>query len=114
MITFVRTCYACPEQYDAFDKRRKLVGYLRLRHGKFTVQCPTVGGETVLVENIDDYDTGIFSDDERDAYLEKAARAIGQHLGYPYVTYSVVDEWAVDEYENILYNEGWLKGGKNE
>jgi plasmid stability protein len=32
VVRLVRTCFACPEQYDAFIGEEK-VGYLRLRHG---------------------------------------------------------------------------------
>jgi hypothetical protein len=95
MITLVRTCYACPEQYNALDKEGKTVGYLRLRHGTFTVECPDVGGELVYVEKIDEL-TGIFSDEEREKYLEQAVKAIGHHMGYSSVTYRVVDEWDDD------------------
>jgi hypothetical protein len=41
-----RTCHACPEQYDAC-MNGKAVGYLRLRHGHFTVSCPKAQGEMV-------------------------------------------------------------------
>ena len=46
MITFRQTCWACPERYDAFDGDRR-VGYRRLRHASFTVECPHVGGDLV-------------------------------------------------------------------
>lgn len=32
-----KTCGACPEQYDALTETNKVIGYLRLRHGIFTV-----------------------------------------------------------------------------
>lgn len=99
MITFVRTCYACPEQYDAFDGNGKQIGYLRLRHSQFTVECPDVGGELVYIENVGDDDTGIFSDEERATYLKKAAYAIGQHAGYSFVEYKVIDDWDMKEGE---------------
>ena len=35
----VMTCECCPEQYDVYKNDEK-VGYLRLRHGVFTVDCP--------------------------------------------------------------------------
>jgi hypothetical protein len=44
MIKLVRTCFACPEQYDAFDGEKK-VGYLRLRHGCFTVDYVADGND---------------------------------------------------------------------
>ena len=37
--TLVRTCYACPEQYDVFFHDFQ-IGYLRLRHGNFTAEYP--------------------------------------------------------------------------
>lgn len=73
-INLIQTCGACPEQYDAFDKEGKQVGYLRLRHGCFTVEYPSCGGETVYIaEPIGD---GIFELEERDFYLKQAKKAI--------------------------------------
>jgi hypothetical protein len=73
-LKLVLTCFACPEQYDAFDGRGKLVGYLRLRHGRFTVDVPHCGGETIYsaAPNGD----GMFDDDERMYYLLEAVTAI--------------------------------------
>jgi hypothetical protein len=73
MIKLVLTCGACPEQYDAFDGDR-LVGYLRLRHGSFTVQCPNTLGQ--LVYEASPEGDGIFTTDERDYYLRFAVDAI--------------------------------------
>lgn len=36
-LKFVKTCSACPEQYDVFDSDGNEVGYVRLRHGFFRV-----------------------------------------------------------------------------
>lgn len=73
MISFKKTCDACPEQYDAYmDDER--VGYLRLRHGVFTVVCPDIGG-TLVYEALPEGDGGFF-DQERDYYLRFAADAI--------------------------------------
>lgn len=73
-----QTCSACPEQYDAFigDER---VGYLRLRHGRFTVEVPDVGGK--LVYEAEPKGDGCFADDERDYYLAKAVVAILEERG---------------------------------
>ena len=67
------TCGACPEQYDAYigDER---VGYLRLRHGWFYVECPDCGGETVYES--EPKGDGLFDDDEREFYLREAVAAI--------------------------------------
>ena len=67
------TCSACPEQYDVF-KDDKIVGYLRLRHGHFSVEYPDCGGE--LVYEAQPKGDGIFEDDERDKYLTNAINAI--------------------------------------
>lgn len=64
---------ACPEQYDAFLDGEK-VGYLRLRHGGFTVECPDCGG--CLVYRASPIGDGAFEDYERDYYLKFAAVAI--------------------------------------
>lgn len=73
-ITLVKTCGACPEQYDAFDKSGKQIAYLRLRHGSFTVECPDVGGE--LVYSVCPNGDGMFDDNERSGYLSDAKMAI--------------------------------------
>lgn len=72
-VRLVQTCAACPEQYDAFIGGRQ-VGYLRLRHGWFTVEVPDVGGELVYsAETIGD---GAFDVSERDMHLGAAKAAI--------------------------------------
>ena len=72
-----KTCDACPEQYDAFDESGRLIGYLRLRHGYFTVQCPDAGGD--LVYSAEPEGDGIFGDIERDIYLLAAKKAIADY-----------------------------------
>lgn len=79
-IELVQTCGACPEQYDVIFNGEK-VGYLRLRHGCFTVRYPDCTGELIY----EDYPKGdgIFEPDEREIYLEKAIEAITvKLLGY--------------------------------
>lgn len=77
MIRLVETCGACPEQYDAFDDNT-VVGYLRLRHGRFSVEVPCPGGKTVYEAT--PKGDGIFEPDERDYYLRFAVDAIERHL----------------------------------
>lgn len=77
MIRLVLTCGACPEQYDAFDGE-VTVGYLRLRHGRFTVQFPDVGGE--LIYGACPIGDGVFMDDERDYFLRFAVDAIQRRV----------------------------------
>ncbi len=68
-----------------------MVGYMRLRHGHFTVECPDVGGAFVYraYPNGD----GSFDDDERDYYLQWAVDNIQRwRLGAVNVPYEVVKE----------------------
>ena len=74
-IGFKRTCFACPEQYDAIDViTNEIIGYLRLRHGHFTVTVPDVSGELVY-ESYPSGD-GCFEENERMEELIEAAIAI--------------------------------------
>ena len=68
---------ACPEQYNAY-LGGKQVGYLRLRHGAFSVDFPDCGGETIYEAS--PAGDGIFADDERDYYLRFAVDAILKRL----------------------------------
>lgn len=68
-----QTCYACPEQYDAYDENGNEIAYLRLRHGYFRVECP-FGGE--LVYSASPEGDGLFMSHEREFYLERAKSAI--------------------------------------
>lgn len=77
-LQLVCTCGACPEQYDVFDAAGKKVGYLRLRHGKFRVECPDALEETVYEAT--PKGDGIFEADEREHFLQKAVVAIKEWL----------------------------------
>lgn len=76
-IILEKTCWACPEQYDAKDGAR-VVGYLRLRWGYFRAHCPDVGGEVVYETDIGDSGMdGCFEDDtQREYHLNLAKEAI--------------------------------------
>jgi len=76
-IELVQTCGACPEQYEAFIKNKQ-VGYLRLRHGVFSVESPDCGGEIIYEATLNG--DGIFDEDERDYYLNAAKSAILKHI----------------------------------
>ena len=91
-IRLVETCGACPEQYDAFVGDRE-VGYLRLRHGRFTVQCPDVGGEYVYVAH--PKGDGVFENEERYGYLNEAKAAIADWVNADSAQ-KAVDEWSGD------------------
>ena len=72
----VLTCGACPEQYDVF-KDGKQVGYLRLRHGFFSVECPDACG--TLVYETEPRGDGSFYPDERRPYLNRAIEEIRRY-----------------------------------
>ena len=76
-IELVQTCGACPEQYDAFLDGKQ-VGYLRLRHGYFSVTYPDVSGEYVY--GAEPKGDGLFEDDERSGYLANARMALAIKL----------------------------------
>jgi len=59
-LSFVKTCGACPEQYDIYWKRL-YVGYARLRHSTFRVDAPGCGLETVYSARPEG--DGIFADE---------------------------------------------------
>jgi len=69
-IKLLQTCFACPEQYDAYFDGKE-VGYLRLRWGNFTADFMD---ETVYTANPNG--DGIFESEEREFYLTEAKKAI--------------------------------------
>ena len=75
----IKTCDACPEQYDVINPDTDvMLGYIRLRWGRFRVTCPDFGGEEVICEQISDDPIGIFPDEHRDQYLARALNAISK------------------------------------
>jgi hypothetical protein len=74
-VKLVLTCGACPEQYDAYLDDRQ-IGYMRLRHGVFTVDYPDHGGAQVYCTT-DLWGDGEFWDAaERKKHLTKAVKAL--------------------------------------
>ena len=72
----VKTCGACPEQYDVFDDSGHQVAYFRLRHGCFTVDVPCHNTETIYEEY--PKGDGMFNDDERMFYLTEAINKVAE------------------------------------
>lgn len=94
-IKLIRTSYACPEQYDAIYED-ECIGYLRLRHGTFSVYCPDYDG--MLVYFAHPKGDGIFADEqERHHHLSFAISHIalwyqhGKSLPTPRVEYVIED-----------------------
>lgn len=65
----IKISHGCPEQYDV-KRDDEVVGYLRLRHGRFTVEYPDCGGKELL--SCRPKGDGWFEEDEREAYLMQA------------------------------------------
>jgi len=79
-MVLVKTCDACPEQYDVFHKK-ELVGYLRLRYGYFSASFPNSSGKEVYKSPIGDSLTGEFTNEkERKFHLKAAKKAIKKEL----------------------------------
>lgn len=76
-VLFFQTCYACPEQYDAWYDDTQ-IGYIRLRWGCLTATFPDVGGDLVYEAEIGDSSfRGRFTDDEeRCEHLTEIAEAL--------------------------------------
>lgn len=71
-VDLVQTCGACPEQYDAYIDGEE-VGYLRLRHGYFSVDYK----DAEVYSAYPDGD-GCFTSNEREYYLQDACEAIAE------------------------------------
>ena len=68
------TCGACPEAYDVFIDD-EYVGYMRLRHGHFRAEYMfEEDSETVFTASPEG--DGVFESEERQGFLEKAAKAL--------------------------------------
>lgn len=97
----VLTCGACPEQYDVFDEAGKTVGYMRLRHGNFTVQYPDVRGETVYTAR--PHGDGVFIANERQHHLTQGVVALHRKITTPEIT----DDDNLDDDETQV-EEQWI------
>lgn len=71
-VKLVKTCGACPEQYDMYLDGEEL-GYFRLRHGGYSVEYLPTEEQVYYAHPKGD---GLFDDDERDYYLKKGIKAI--------------------------------------
>lgn len=99
---FLKTCEACPEQYDVYTKNGDQVGYVRLRWGTLRVDYPKVGCETIYEYKFEDGMKGGFDDqEERDTYLNQIVDTLKPLL---YVTdkeckYEIVEDadWLLEK-----------------
>lgn len=63
-LEFAIGCRACPEQYDVFNEKGRLVAYVRLRGGKLKCYVPDVGGKLIYTKTYDDEFLGVFPNEE--------------------------------------------------
>lgn len=108
-ITLKLTCASCPEQYDAY-KDGKLVGYLRVRHGSFTVRCPDVDG--VIVYHSGAKNGGNLGDTERYGKLMSALKAIHCWIvresirdNVQYIATALLEQTVSREYAKLIWDE---------
>lgn len=83
--TWIRTCLACPEQYDVYLNEGPAVAYVRLRYGYLSVN-PCVNGQIdwdteIYSHQFEDEWSGCFDDDdERSKYQKEIEKAIIKNL----------------------------------
>lgn len=105
-IEFQLTCSACPEQYDAYHYGLK-VGYLRLRHGMFTVEVPDCGDRQILQSpTVGD---GEFEDRERWFFLTVAANEIRKAYNMPPIVHAQTSMEDTREYLEALGESRFLR-----
>lgn len=76
---FIKTCDACPEQYDVI-KDDKIVAYVRLRWGRFSVRCPGFDGDLIYKIEFNEGFKGCFDGDaERHKFLKLAVDSIREY-----------------------------------
>lgn len=71
-----QTCKAFPEQYDAITPDGRVIGYLRLRWGIFSVRCPNCEGEEVFCDSKVNGHGYFFDNVARKQSLQKAKEVI--------------------------------------
>lgn len=72
IVNLLQTCGGCPECYDAYIND-EYIGNLRLRHGYFCVNFYYKGDSDIIYEDNPKESDGIFTNGEREYYLNKAA-----------------------------------------
>jgi len=83
-VILVKTCDACPEQYDAFGPSGKQIGYIRVRWGRCAAWCPDAGSDDeVYAVELKSGWWNFGSNKERKKHLRRAKAAIA--------------DWASDE-----------------
>jgi hypothetical protein len=78
------TCADCPEQWDIFmGQEDRQVGYLRVRHSRWRLEHPDVGGK-ILIDEPWHPERGPYEanfEEERPAVFQRVFRALAAELG---------------------------------
>lgn len=74
----------CPEQYEVYNSKNELVGYLRLRLGIFRANYypdgKIIGKKTVYEHTFDNPTKGVFTVFQRNVYLPRAIKALDDYI----------------------------------
>lgn len=73
------TCRSHPEQYDVYGEGGERIGYLRLRHGEFTVSTDGPFDGVLYRGTYSDENLGEFADEDREHWLTQAVADIKKH-----------------------------------
>lgn len=79
-LKLIRTCNACPEQYDVLDGNGDYVGYIRFRYGELNVypvknSMPDLD-VNLLSRSVNDDLLGVIPDGVRKEWLEESKKVI--------------------------------------
>lgn len=76
-LNFVKTCDACPEQYDVYTKDSKRIGYVRLRWGLLRADYINDDKEkTIYTRTFPDEDGSFPTEEDRKHHLKKIAKEL--------------------------------------
>ena len=78
-LKFIKTCNACPEQYDVVDEENKCIAYVRLRWGRLTAETEVIG-ELIYWHDFKEGFKGEFTILEREKYLKIIEKEILKYL----------------------------------
>lgn len=77
----LRTCLACPEQYNVYTEDGSQAGYIRLRWGTLSLEYPDTGCDLAYCYNFPDNLKGSFdNEEERETYINEIIDVIKEKL----------------------------------
>ena len=105
-VYFLRTCPACPEEYDIYTDSGKQIAYMRLRWGTLRLETPSHQGKLIYIDKFEDSMKGAFDNqEERDFYLGVAVDTLMEELDLgDDISYEVCDD--IDWLNKEIYGDG--------